>query len=102
MESVKHVGLPHADLDLHVAGPGRLVHALRLPHRLHLGVVAGKVDGLGVGGAADEAPGRVLGGECVLRLLEEHGEGELGGVALRQRVGEEAAGQVQAEDKTRG
>ena len=102
MEGVQHVGLPHTDLDLHEAGPGRLVPTLRLPHRLHLGVVTGEVDGLGVGGAADEAAGRVLGGECVLRLLEEHGERELGGVALRQRVGEEAAGQVQAENKTRG
>lgn len=102
VEGVQDVGLPHADLHLHEAGAGRLVPALGLPRRLHLGVVAGEVDGLGVGGAAHEAAGRVLGGEGVLGLLEEDGEGELRGVALRQRVGEEAAGQVQAEDKARG
>ncbi len=77
MEGVEDVGLPHADLDLHEAGPGRLVTTLRLPDRLHLGVVTGEVDGLGMGGATHEGAGRVLGGEGVLRLLEEHGEGEL-------------------------
>ena len=101
VESVEHVRLPHADLHLHVAGARSLVPTLGLPRRLHLGVVAGEVDGLGVGGAAHEAAGRVLRGEGVLRLKEEDGERELGGVALRQRVGEETAGQIQAEDKTR-
>ena len=87
MEGVEHVGLPHTDLDLHEAGPGRLVTTLRLPDRLHLGVVTSEVDRLGVCGATHEAAGRVLGGEGVLRLLEEHGERELGGVTLGQRVG---------------
>ena len=93
--------LPHADLHLHVAAAGSLVTTLGLSRRLHLGVVAGEVDGLGVGGATHEAAGRVLRGEGVLRLKEEDGERELGGVALRQRVGEEAAGQIQAENKAR-
>ena len=54
-----------------------------------------------MGRAAAEAPRRVLGGEGVLRLMEEDGERKLGGVALGQRVGEEATGQVQAKDKAR-
>ena len=101
VEGVQHVRLPHANLHLHVARARGLVPTLGLPDRLHLGVVAGEVDGLGVGSAAHEAAGRVLRGEGVLRLKEEDGESKLGGVTLGQRVREEAAGQIQAEDKAR-
>ena len=101
VEGVQHVRLPHANLHLHVARARGLVPTLGLPDRLHLGVVAGEVDRLGVSGAADEAAGRVLRGEGVLRLKEEDRESELGGVTLGQRVGEETAGQIQAENKAR-
>ena len=101
VQGVQHVRLPHDDLHLKEAGAGGLVPPLGLVGRLHLGVVAGEVDRLGVGRAALEASCRVPRGEGVLRLLEEDGESELGGVALGQRVGEEAAGQVQAKDKAR-
>ena len=101
VEGVEHLGLPHADHHLLVAGPGHIVPALALALGLHLHVVTGEVEGLSMGRAAAEAPRRVLGGEGVLRLMEEDGERELGGVALGQRVGEEAARQVQAEHKGR-
>ena len=101
MEGVQHVRLPHADLHLHVARARSLVPTLGLPDRLHLGVVTSEVDGLGMGSAAHETAGRVLRGEGVLRLKEEDGESELGGVTLGQRLGEETAGQIQAENKAR-
>ena len=93
--------LPHTDLNLQVAGPGGLVPPLGLAGRLHLSIIAGEVNWLGVSCPALEAARRVPRGEGVLRLLEEHGESELRGVTLRQRVGEEATGQVQAKDKAR-